>query len=198
MATVGRTRGQSPPPIRLRGVPPLDPPFDDEVAPDAWAGAFGAAQLALDWSAGPPASTGGERPPAVQSGTPTAVAGASADAREAVRRFLGRCLEILNGYRPAGHIRPFADPAEAAGIVNQVTAASSRAARSHRADPAAGSTGGRRGADAVRVRRLRVCEPRAGAAEASVVLGCGELTWALAFRLEDRDGTWTATTLRVV
>jgi hypothetical protein len=48
------------------------------------------------------------------------------------------------------------------------------------------------------VLRVRLCEPRPGAIEASVILLTGERTWALALRLEKHDETWQATTLRLI
>ena len=45
------TRWRLAPPIRLRSAPPLEPPFDDEVAPPDL-GDPGAEQLALDWRPG--------------------------------------------------------------------------------------------------------------------------------------------------
>lgn len=207
MTTVG-TVGRPVPAIRVRPVPPLDPPFDDEVAPDAWASAFGAAQLPLDWlgtaqrSAQRPDQTPdrtgagglvGDAPIGSGAGTPTAVAGASVEAKAAVRRFVGLCLEILNGYRPVSHLRPLVDPAAGLAIPSEVTAAVARVGELRR------RTGAPRGRpDAVRVRRLRVCEPRTGAAEASVVLSTAGRAWALAVRLERRDRGWAATAVHLV
>lgn len=284
---VGAARRDSPPAIRLRPVPPSDPPFDDEVTPHTWTAAFGAAQppphpLALDsrdatgwWpgargpacngvdhtgsGAGPPSWDGTDRPwdgtdhqrdgiaeakvgsagtahasashasashasashasashaGAAQdgaggagawvgpagSGRPAypagAVAGASPEARTAVRRFLGLCLEILNGYRPVGHLRPRCSPAEAAVVIEQLGAAVSRVAQLRR-DAGRPARAVPREANPVRVGLLRVCEPRPGAAEATVVLRTAGRTWALALRLERRDGRWAATAARVV
>lgn len=205
MSRVGIAR-DSPPAIRLRPVPPLDPPYEDEVAPDAWASAFGAAQLPLDWLGtahrperrvngsdphlSAPGAVGGR-----SDGLPsTAVAGASAEAKAAVRRFLGLCLEILNGYRPVAHLRTLADPAAAGAVLAQLTAASGRVAELR----GRGTSRGRPEPEPVRVRRLRVCEPRVGAAEATVVLLTGGRAWALALRLERRNDRWTATALTLV
>lgn len=234
MVKVGALPRQSPPAIRVRPVPAVDPPFDDEVALQPWAAAFGAAPLSTDHSTDPggwPGPTAvapgqpGRRPDADrtgprwtgtwhpwaagdQRGDPTAaverrrgvgpdLAGASAEARNAVRRFLGICLEILNGYRPAGQLRPLAGPAEAAAVIDQVSAAVARVTELRRAAGRPARTV-RPEANPVRVRRLRVCEPRPGAAEATAVLLTAGRTWALAFRLERRDGTWAATVARLV
>ncbi|TBL27799.1 hypothetical protein EYA84_28105, partial [Verrucosispora sp. SN26_14.1] len=51
----------------------------------------------------------------------------------------------------------------------------------------------------LRLRRLRVCEPRPAAIEVAVVLtGAAGRTWAMALRLEHRRGTWLCTDLRVL
>ncbi|MET8837735.1 Rv3235 family protein, partial [Micromonospora sp. NPDC004540] len=51
----------------------------------------------------------------------------------------------------------------------------------------------------LQLRRLRVCEPRAGAVEAAAVLaGAGGASWAIALRLEHRRGTWLCTVLDVL
>ncbi|HEX8630355.1 MAG TPA: Rv3235 family protein [Catenuloplanes sp.] len=270
MVVVGAAPRQSPPAIRVRPVPAVDPPFDDEIAPHAWAAAFGAAPLSTDrsaaqrrgwpaWAAvvpgqpgsesgpddigrpfadtwqpraggdptdrtataagrggGGPGRPDGARPdppggagpgggtePGGGGGGPTGtgpgstVAGASTEARNAVRRFLGVCLEILNGYRPAGQLRPLAGPAEAAVVIEQVSAAVARVTELRRAAGRPARTAPT-AANPVRVRRLRVCEPRPGAAEATAVLLTAGRTWALAFRLERRDGTWAATVARLI
>jgi hypothetical protein len=206
MTSVSVVSRVSRPAIRLRPVPPLDPPFDDEATPETWAAAYGAAQLTLDWSATTRDPTGrrsGSAPsgrvPA--SGPPAAaVAGASPEAKDAVRRFLGTCLEILNGYRPVGHLRPLSTAATTAVIAEQVTAAAGRVAelRRHAGPPRHVTRGTGAPPALVSVRRLRVCEPRAGAAEAAVVLGTAGRAWALALRLERRDGRWAATTVSLV
>ena len=56
------------------------------------------------------------------------MAGASGDAKLAVRRFVHMCVEVLNGYRPAAHLRRLALPKEAAGVVAQAAAGTSRVA----------------------------------------------------------------------
>ena len=128
-----------------------------------------------------------------------AVAGASADAKLAVRRFVGVCVEVLNGYRPAGHLRRLALPGDAVGVVAQASAAARRVAELRRATrgPRAGDRHGRR-PDPVAVLKLRLCEPRPGAVEAAVLLVTGDRTWALAVRLERHQQSWAATALRVV
>jgi hypothetical protein len=178
------------PPIRLRPVPPYDPPFDDEVKPEVWASAH---QLAFDW-AEPVVHgrrRGPEEPPAAPSGA--AIAGASTEAKLAVRRFVGVCVEVINGFRPAAHLRPLSRPGEAAGVVSQALAAAQRAAEIRRA------THTRRGQRSpVAVLRLRLCEPCPGVVEAAVLLISGDRTWAVAVRMEQHQQSWSATALRLI
>ena len=190
--------------IRLRPVPRYDPPFDDELAPPDWATAR---QLQLDWSAhrqlagewlatrpGAPAAGPATGPPKVPG--PPVVAGASPDAKLAVRRFVHLCVEVLNGYRPAAHLRRLSAPAEAADVVAQGLAGARWVAQL-RAGGRAGSRRPRRVAP-VAVLRLRLCEPRPGAVEAAVALVTGERTWAMALRLELHRQSWCATALRLI
>ena len=179
------------PSIRLRPVPRHDPPFDDEVEAQIWASA---SQLALQWSDRGPRSRTLSEPAVVQE--PPAVAGASGDAKLAVRRFVQLCVEVLNGHRPAAHLRRLAHPAEAAavaaqGMVGAKRLADARRARSDARRPV-------RRVPPVAVLRLRVCEPRPGAVEAAVALTTGERTWALALRLELHQRSWVATALRLI
>ena len=209
-----RTRPGVRPSIRLRAVPPLDPPFDDEAAITTWPPPS-VDQLALDLGARRPAAgrfrpvrtvatdgrgadraAGAGGPPADPSPhdhtglSPAALAIASDEAKQAANRFLGRCLEILNGYRPIGHIRPLSAPADAADVLERIGAAVRRLA--------APATRPRRPAAPIRIRRLRVCEPRPGIAEIAAVLGRGDRAWALSLRLERRRGSWVATTVQLL
>jgi hypothetical protein len=128
------------------------------------------------------------------------VAGASAEAKAAVRRFVGVSIEVLNGFRPAAHLRQLSRPGDAAGVVAQALAAAQRVAELRRAAGRPIRTTSRHGRrpDAVAVLGLRLCEPRAGAVEAAVVLVTAGRTWALAVRLEEQQQSWAATALRLV
>jgi hypothetical protein len=108
-------------------------------------------------------------------------------------------VEVLNGYRPAAHLRRLALPGDAVGVVAQASAAARRVAELRRAarGPRAGDRHGRR-PEPVAVLKLRLCEPRPGAVEAAVLLVTGDRTWALAVRLERHQQSWAATALRVV
>lgn len=187
-------------PVQLRAVPPLDPPFDDESTAAAGPGR---GQLALDLTgAGRPVISsrprGGSHPAHRRPAAPLdplplpngMVPTATPEARQAARRFLRTCLEILNGYRPISHLRPLTSPGESEGVIGQFAVGLDRLAVLAR------RAGGRR--ELVQIRRVRVCEPRPGAAEAAAVLGNGGRTWAVAFRLERRRGSWVATALCVV
>ncbi len=175
------------PAVRLRGAPHSEPPFDDEVEPTVWASAQ---QLALDWPATGQAAVAEPEPrtPVRRS----VVAGASADAKLAVRRFVRLCVEVLNGYRPPAHLRNWSRPVEAAEVVAQALVGARRIAESRRRHRPP------RRPPPVAVLSLRLCEPRPGAVEAAVALVTGERTWALALRLELHQDTWSATTLRLI
>ena len=183
------------PSIRLRPVPLCEPPFDDEVEPAVWATAH---QLALDWS--PTALHRPEDEPATPVRPPAprpVVAGPSADARLAVRHFVRACVEVLNGYRPAAHLRRLSVPGEAAGVVAQGLAGAQRIAALRLARQPPGRRPSRRLPPVAAVTSL-LCEPRPGAVEAAVTLVTGDRTWAMALRLECHHGTWSATALRLI
>jgi mRNA-degrading endonuclease toxin of MazEF toxin-antitoxin module len=129
-----------------------------------------------------------------QSHARPAVSGVSADARIAVHRFVRHCVEVLNGYRPAGHLRQLALPAEAAAIVAQGLAGARRVASLRKAAP--GRRVPRRSPAAVM--RLRVCQPSTESVEAAAALVTTYRTWALALRLELHHDTWSATALRLI
>ncbi|GAA3754085.1 hypothetical protein GCM10022225_43550 [Plantactinospora mayteni] len=221
--TLARTRPPVRPTVRLRPVPPLDPPFDDEHVPETWVGP------ATPHRAAPPAverfrSAAAEsrhpgqiaRPVAVPTASPRpaerpaapglrrdpgtsraaalppvadAVAGATPEAKRAAKRFLDTCLEIVNGYRPAGHVRALASPLDAAGMVAQLTSATSRVSGRRRPGQPVRT---------VRLRQLRVCEPRPGVVEAAAAVGVAGRTWAMAFRIERRRGSWVGTSVALL
>lgn len=173
--------------IRLRPVPRFEPPYDDEATSQPWATT--SRQLALNW----PADDGRERPEPPPAVSPV-VTGASGDAKLAVRRFVRLCVEVLNGFRPAAHLRRMALPAEAADVVAQGLAGARRAASLR------GSAGRRpqRRPAPVGVMGVKICEPRHGAVEVAVTLVTGDRTWALAFRLELHQQSWAVTALLII
>src|SRR5690349_13926984 len=177
MSTVTVPRQGPRPALRLRRAPRHEPPFDDERDPRSWASPH---QLALDWSIRIPSTPPTTAPPPVRR---TVVTGASTEARLAVRRFVSTCVEVLNGYRPAAHLRGLSQPREAATVVTQGLAGARQVTEARQARTAGRNPRPRRPAPAAVV-RLQLCEPREGAVEAAAVLVIGERTHAMALRLE--------------
>jgi hypothetical protein len=125
----------------------------------------------------------------------------------AVQRFMGMCLEVLNGYRPAAHLRRLSLPTEAAGVIAQAVAGAKRvaerrrsAAAAHRGrtQPVIAAANRPTNPAIAKIRNVLACQPRADAVEATVVLATGERTWALALRLELHNQGWAATVLRML
>ncbi|HEX6497834.1 MAG TPA: Rv3235 family protein [Micromonosporaceae bacterium] len=176
--------------VRVRPAPALEPPFDYEAAGWAFADPRKAPCLPLDWA---PRVAGGRaegRRPAPHRPVPTRpVTPPPSEGRQAAQRFVRACVEVLNGYRPAAHLRAMVEPASFSSVADQLTGGRRAPSR---------ATGGPSGAPPVRVRRMRVCEPRAGVAEAAVVLGRGELAWAVALRFERRPDGWRCAFVQVV
>ncbi|HEY8471709.1 MAG TPA: Rv3235 family protein [Natronosporangium sp.] len=175
--------------VRLRPAPVYDPPFDDESPPE-WRGAA-ALQPLLELPLAelpeltlPPAT---ERQPDRPAWRPVpSQPGASPATTAAATRFVNTCLEILNGYRAVNHARVIAHPLAATGVLAEFARAVRRLRRA--------SPGGRA---LVKVRRLRIYEPRPRVAEVTLVVGrttgAGPDTWAFAFRLEQTHGRWLCT-----
>jgi hypothetical protein len=126
---------------------------------------------------------------------PVPVAAASPEAKQASKRFLDMCLEILNGYRPTGHIRPLTVPGCAEAVIAQLAAGLERAAALRGGQPPHVT---KRPSAFVRTRRLHICEPCPGVVEAAAALSLAGRTWAMAFRLERRRGSWLCTAVRTV
>ncbi|MFG1884907.1 Rv3235 family protein [Micromonospora sp. NPDC049102] len=185
----------SQPPVRLRPVPPIDPPYPDETY---WPGPTHG-QLALDLFASTrpdpvrPAErrSAPRRPtarPGSQPGAPLPPATAP-EATRAAHRFVGTCLEVVNGYRSPAQVRPLLDPGRAVELLTELARATGRAGPVRR----------RAARPALRLLRLRVCAPREAAVEAAaVVSGLGGRSWAMALRLEHRRGRWLCTALHVL
>ncbi len=197
--------------VRIRRAPTVEPPADDDRRRDEHPVCAG--QLALFTSiqsarasaatagpAGPagPAVPGGDagqreaRTPTSATGLPAApgrstrAAGSPVAAQVAAGRFVSACVEVLNGFRPVGHLRALTTPFDYAAVVKQLTK------RARLRVPA--TPGGTR----VGLHRVRVFEQRAGVAEAVAVLKHGDSTWAIALRFEHRRGTWLCNLLEVV
>ncbi|MBM6404394.1 hypothetical protein JQN72_09095 [Phycicoccus sp. CSK15P-2] len=96
-------------------------------------------------------------------------------------------LEVMSGVRPAPQVLRWTTP----DVYAVVARRGSRVARRH--------TQGRgpRARHRVAVRRVRVCEPAEGVAEATVVLQHGPRVRAMALRLQGQDGKWRVSALQV-
>lgn len=176
--------------VTVRAAPLLDPPYEDDHLP-----LDETAFLPLDWSgpdagyeraAGPAAPDGANDPPAARVGQPDggndrARVGQPDGARPvtawlAAQRYVGMCVEVLNGYRPLAHLRPITDGHRFADIADQLV----RRAVRVRMSPGQAARQGR----LVRARRMLVCQPCVGVAEAATVIEQGDRCWAMAIRLE--------------
>ena len=218
-AVIGDAAGSATPELVLgvRPAPPLDPPFDDASQPPS-----GMELLPVDWSAadaerrqisapkrglsrpgdtrkkGDASPPGSHAPSGGPSGGPAggAVQPPVVAARAALQRYVGMCVEVLNGYRPTAHLRPITDLQRFNDVADQLVRRTVRV----RMPPGQAARQGR----LVRVRRMLVCEPLDGIAEAAVVLEQGEACWAMAIRMErdpDRSGAaggWRCTIVRVI
>ncbi|MFS8479106.1 MAG: Rv3235 family protein [Micromonosporaceae bacterium] len=196
------------------GAPRLRPdprvrPADQPARPDATRSGQGT---------GAPSPTGSSAPGSPHAsgslhalGSPGGPARRPSPAQGATMHFLSLCLEVLNGYRPATHLRPLTAPTEFAGVAEQLVVARARAvppvgpALSGRpaqpwrtVRPVAAQPGRAGRVPRVRLRKLRVCEPRPGVAEAAAVLGMDTRAFALALRLERRPSGWLCTLAQVV
>jgi Family of unknown function (DUF6459) len=197
MPTLNAATRERRPPIRVRPAPRTDPPYDDELGPQQWVSPH---QLAFEFPPRPaPVAPPPDSPPPAQASHGPRVVGASGEARLAVRRFVTMCVEVLNGYRPATHLRWLSLPKEAPAVIAQAVAGTARVAELRRTRGTPRTTDRRgRGPTPVGVVRLHLCEPRPGAVEAAVLLVTGDRTWAMALRLELHHQSWRATTLRLV
>jgi hypothetical protein len=113
-----------------------------------------------------------------------------AEIHVAASRFVGVCVEILNGFRPVAHLRTLTTPFDYVSVTRQLT----RRAMRIRMPPRRPRTVD----EQVAVLCLRVCELRDGVAEAAAVLHVGGSSWALALRFEQRRGAWLCTLLQVI
>jgi len=168
----GMTRFGIATPVRVRPAPTMDPPYDEDEprAP----GAEGIGQPAP----GAPLPAPVDRPPG--------------EAHRAVRRYLDLVLEVLGGFRPVGHLRPLTDRARFDAVAFQLA----RLGGPSVIRPGSGLV--RVTGERIRLRHLRTCEVRDGAAEAAAVLVRGESIRAMTLRLERHSGVWLCTHLQVL
>ena len=218
--------------IRVRPAPSFEPPYDDEPRPEEPTEAQAADQRAAQrpgrgerrghgHGRGRDGRSGEERP---WGSAPAGPAGGSpprtGTGGQAAYRYVGLCLEVLEGFRPAAHLRRLTLPAAFDSVLEQLARPSARTGHPSSAGPMpggrttagsapAGSTGraapaggarraGGPGADRLRLRRLWVGEPSNGVVEAAAVVGRADRAWALALRLERREETWLCTDLQVI
>lgn len=170
----------SPPdrPRRLRPVPALEPPYDDEVDahPRPVLRLVVEAALTLPFD---------ERPAAGGVTTEDTVFAARPTARQDLpdptrwtARLVQATAEVLAGSRPLQQLRPWTDER----VYLQLTG------RLRRQGPVTTAP--------ARLRSVHVSEPRDGVAEACAVLGQGPRSRAVALRLEGVDGRWRCTVLQ--
>lgn len=187
------------PAVIVRPAPPLDPPCEVTQVRRPTQPAAGMDFLPGDWLAFPgPARPASARPAAARPGRAALPAGGQPPSppHPAAQRFVGLCVEILNGYRPAAHLRQVTHPKHCAAVTDQLTRRTVRV----RMSP---SHAARQG-NLVRVRRMLVSEPLPGVAELVVVLEQGTAAWAMAVRLEHQTrpthalATWLCTLVQVV
>ncbi|MFI5848086.1 Rv3235 family protein [Micromonospora chalcea] len=166
--------------------PTLAPPPGGLAAPPPAADTSGPVRT----TPGPTGATPGCGSPTFDTGTPTsALASATPEGARAAHRFVRTFLEIVNGFRPPGQLRPLCLPETVAPVTAELTRAARRVTPVRR----------RTARPALLLRRLRVCEPRAGAVEATAVfVGAAGTSWAVALRLERRRGTWLCLVLDVL
>lgn len=168
------------PPLRLLPAPPVDPPYDDEIAAvvpvvdGTLALAFPATPALLPLRLVPPAfadddeSVGDEPPP---------------DPRPWSRRLVQAVVEVLAGVRAAGQLSRFAT----FEVLEEL-------------ERATGCLGGRPGGTPARrptVVSVRVCQPHPFACEAAAVFDTGRRCRALAVRLDADRGRWRCTSLHL-
>ncbi|MGI5180970.1 Rv3235 family protein [Dactylosporangium sp. CA-152071] len=180
--------------VVARPAPPLDPPCEEAVVRRPSQPTGGMDFLPGDWVAFPtraaPASAR-QAPAPPSAGTP-----ALSPPHPSAQRFVGMCVEILNGYRPASHLRQVTHPKHCTAITDQLIRRTVRV----RMTPSHAARQGH----LVRVRRMLVTEPLPGIAELVAILEQGSATWAMAVRLERMPHrttghpTWLCTLVQVV
>jgi hypothetical protein len=167
----GLTRFGIATPVRVRPVPAMDPPYDDEEP------------------GRPDAGMGADRP---ESRRPDPVDRRPGEAHRAIRRYLDLVLEVLGGFRPVGHLRALTARDRFDAVAGQLA----RLGGPSVLRPGSGLV--RVTGDRIRLRHLRICEVRDGAVEAAAVLVRGESVRAMTLRLERDGDLWLCTHLHVL
>jgi Family of unknown function (DUF6459) len=201
--------------IRIGPVPRTEPPTDDELREAGWdPPASGMPTLPLNLPRSqPPARPAGFHHPVIAPPGQVPPNGRVSPARLATRLFLATCLEIVGGYRPVTHLRPFCRPEQFPDIANQVTGQVTNPPGRFRGRaygvvrmPGSAPPGTRKPAGTARpvaaervvLRRVQTSEAVAGAIEVAVVLTRSDQVWAMAFRLEEWRGRWVCSCLEVL
>jgi hypothetical protein len=109
------------------------------------------------------------------------------DPTEWAARLTRSLLEVMTGARPAPQVVRWTTPEVYAVVARRGALVARRAAEGR----------SRRTRHPVVIRRVRVCEPADGVAEAAVVVGHGPRVRAVAIRLVGQDGTWRVSALQV-
>jgi hypothetical protein len=126
------------------------------------------------------------------------VAPAPDASRLAAHCFVAACVEVINGFRPASHLRALFAPAAFNDVVDQLARRAPRL-RGQAVEVAVGRWTARpKPPPPTRLRHLRVGAPRPGVVECAAVLGCDQRVWAMAIRLEHHCGRWACTDIRVM
>ncbi|MET7417563.1 Rv3235 family protein [Dactylosporangium sp. NPDC005555] len=181
------------PAVVARPAPPLDPPCEETQVRRPTQPPAGMDFLPGDWLAFPGVAPAPARPARTP---PPAAAPTLPPPAAAAQRFVGMCVEILNGYRPAAHLRQMTHPKHCGAVTDQLIRRTVRV----RMPP---SHAARQG-NLVRVRRMLVTEPLPGIAELVAILEQGPAVWAMAVRLERSarrtpgQPTWQCTLVQVV
>jgi hypothetical protein len=220
------------PTIRVRPVPRSEPPSDAElIAASLEAPPMTAPQLPLELPGTrtlrpkrrrtPPAETADlvatavSEPHPVRLGPDPQAEVELSPARLATRRFLSMFLEVVGGFRPVTHLRPFCQPERFIDIADrlaahpatgpawrrqaaQLTARTPVTGRVTGGPPRAGRANQTAPVDRVSVRRVQVCEAIDNVAEVAVVLARRDQVWAVALRLECHRGRWLCAHLDVL
>ncbi|MCI7304821.1 MAG: Rv3235 family protein [Trueperella sp.] len=100
-------------------------------------------------------------------------------------RVVGQSIEVLMGHRPARQLQTWMHPDVYEALIRRAGLGQRVLGRAEKCMPP-------------RIKRVRVCEPRKGVAEVSLVVFDGKRTRAAAARLEVRRGRWHVTALEII
>jgi hypothetical protein len=176
--------------VRLVPAPAYEPPYDDEAAEGADAGAgtpplpFGSRRLQLVPPLPGASTLTGDPDDDDLFGPQRTTAEVLPAVKPWAHRFVQALLESVEGRRGFGQISRFVSPALAADIERKAGVRARLAASRSAAQPTV-------------VRSVHVCELDDGVAEVSAVIRRGARTLAVALRLEGIDGRWMCTALQM-